>query len=308
MPLVDRSLVGAEQPSLDQRGDPVDAGEQAVGVLAAEARCALAVPFAGVAEILDAAVALPGVGDDRGAGADVVGDEGVQRSGGRVGKDRHPAPPEPLGLPNLDSHSYQRLLALLAAAPQPRLLAADERLVDLHATRQPLATWSHEHRAQPVQHGPCRLVGADLEGPLQALRREPVLLGGEKPTRHEPHRERGARLVEDGSRRHRCRRAARPAAEPPVAQSPAARLPACRAHEPVRPAQPLQVIQTVGVGAEPRLELAHRTRVIPSRQRRSAHGRRNYRASGPAKWIPPIPVTPLPALRGRASTVGHLRP
>ena len=67
------------------------------------------------------------------------GDERVQRGGGRVGEDRHPAAPEPLGLVDLNCHSYQRLLALGPSAAQPGLLAADERLVDLDRAGEPLS-------------------------------------------------------------------------------------------------------------------------------------------------------------------------
>jgi len=49
----DRTLVGAEQPALGERGDPVHAGEQPVGVVAAQASGALTVADAGVAEALD---------------------------------------------------------------------------------------------------------------------------------------------------------------------------------------------------------------------------------------------------------------
>ena len=44
-----------------------------------------------------------------------------------------------------------------------------------------------------MQHGPRRLVGADLQRPLQVQRREPVFAGGEQPAGGEPHRERRAR-------------------------------------------------------------------------------------------------------------------
>ena len=110
---------------------------------------------------------------------------------GRIG---HPAASETLRLVDLDGHADQGLLALLAAAAQPRLLAADEGLVDLHPAGEPFPTGPDQHRAQPVQHRPRRLVRADLQRPLQALRRDPVFLGGEQPARREPHGQRRARL------------------------------------------------------------------------------------------------------------------
>jgi hypothetical protein len=43
---------------------------------------------------------------------------------------------------------------------------------------------------------------------------------------------------------------------PPIAQSPAVGMGARRAGEPARPAQPLQVVQALRIGAKPGLELA----------------------------------------------------
>jgi len=122
-----------------------------------------------------------------------------------------------------------------------------------------------------VQHRPRRLVGADLQRPLEAERRDPVLLRGEQPTGREPHRQRRARAVEDRARRRRRARTAARAHPPPVTQPPAARPAALHAHEPRRPAQPLQVVQTVGVGREPGRELAHRPRVVDASTRSRGH-------------------------------------
>src|SRR5260370_37759771 len=58
--------------------------------------------------------------------------------------------------------------------------------------------------------------------------------------------------------------------------APPAGVPAPRADEPVWPAQPLQVVQTVSVGAEPGLELPGRPRVVPARP-----------------WLPPVHGTSL---------------
>jgi hypothetical protein len=76
--LVHRALVGAQQSSLGQGRDPVDSREQLAGVLPAGTGRALAAPIVGVAELVDAGIALPGIGDHGGAGLDVLGDEGVQ--------------------------------------------------------------------------------------------------------------------------------------------------------------------------------------------------------------------------------------
>ncbi len=77
MCVVYRALVGAEQPALRQRRDPVHAGQQPVGVVTRQADSALATALPGVAEALDACVALPAIGDHRRARLDVFAHEPV---------------------------------------------------------------------------------------------------------------------------------------------------------------------------------------------------------------------------------------
>jgi len=49
--------------------------------------------------------------------------------------------------------------------PAARAFPTDERLIDLHPAGEPLPTGPHEHRTQPMQHRPRRLVRADLQDP-----------------------------------------------------------------------------------------------------------------------------------------------
>lgn len=67
--------------------------------------------------------------------------------------------------------------------------------------------------------------------------------------------------VEDGPRRHGCSGVTVRAHEFPVSQPLSARTAAFRTDKPGRPAQPLQVVQAVGVGLEPDL-LAKGTGVV----------------------------------------------
>src|SRR6266511_5924189 len=137
--VVHRSLMGAEQPPLGQRGDPVHPGQHLVGILAAGTGRPLAAPVVDVAEPLQPAVARPPVGDDHRARLYVIGDEGVQRGTRGVGERRHPAPAEPLRLPDLHGDAGQDLLPPGPAAPQSRLLTADVGLVHLHRPGQPVS-------------------------------------------------------------------------------------------------------------------------------------------------------------------------
>ena len=175
-----------------------------------------------------------------------------------VGQQRHAAPADPFRLFDLYRDAGQDLLAPGPAAAQPRLLAADVGLVHLHRAGQQVTARPHQHRPQAVQHRPRCLVGADLQSPLQAQRRDPVLGRGEQPARGEPDRQRRPGPVEDRPRRHRGPMPAGGAHDAAVPEPPAFAEAALRAHEPLRPSHPLQVVQTVGIGAEPSLELAHR--------------------------------------------------
>src|SRR5674536_271213 len=118
---------------------------------------------------------------------------------------------------------------------------------------------AYQDRPQAVQHGPSGGVGADLQRPLQAQRRDAVLLRSEHPASGEPHRQRRSPPVEQGARGHRGTRPAAGALVPAITDRPPTGVVAARAHEAVRPAQPLQV---VGVGREPGLELPGRPRVV----------------------------------------------
>src|ERR1035437_4274934 len=89
-----------------------------------------------VADLVDAQVTGPSVGDHGGPWGDVVGDERVQRAGRPIGNDAHPTSPKTLWRPYFHGYCDQRLLALGPAAGQPGLLATDVGLVDLHPPRK----------------------------------------------------------------------------------------------------------------------------------------------------------------------------
>ena len=78
MSLVDGALMGAEQPALRKRGDPVHAWQQFGWVVATCSCGSLTAPVVDVAELVDLAVSLPAVGDQLRAGFDVIGDHPVK--------------------------------------------------------------------------------------------------------------------------------------------------------------------------------------------------------------------------------------
>jgi hypothetical protein len=91
--------------------------------------------------------------------------------------------------------------------------------------------------------------------------------------------------------------------DPAVAQPPAPADAALRAHEPLRPPHPLQVVQAVSIGAEPRLELSPGPGVVPAPTEPGLPAK-----STPVKWRPPDRRYPrLSALRP-IKTSGHPDP
>ena len=200
---VNRALVGAQQPPLAQRGDAVDCGQQAVRVLSSCAGRLLVDGPVLISLAADGPVRGPAVGDDLRPRLDVLPDERGQRVTAGVIERRHPAAADAFRLANLHGDPGKDLLAALPAAAQTGLLAADVGLIDLDRAGQPAPSRADQRRAQPVQHRPRRLIGADLQRPLQILRRDAILGGREQPAGVEPHRQRGPGPVEDSPRRHR---------------------------------------------------------------------------------------------------------
>ena len=116
---VHRALVGGKQPSLGQRRYAVHAGQQRADVLAQRLGGALAAPIMRIAGLVDAQVTGPSIGDYRGPRGDVVGDERVQRAGGAIRDDAHPAPSETLGLLNFHSNGDSAFLPLARPPASP---------------------------------------------------------------------------------------------------------------------------------------------------------------------------------------------
>src|SRR5262245_37896494 len=160
------ALVRAQQPSLDQGGDLVHCGEQLVGILPASSGGALAVSLVDVAKSVQPVISHPAVGDHGRSGLDVVGDEAVQAVRRTVAYGRDAAATDPPWWTDLDRDGGEDLLASGPAAAQSWLLAADIGLVHLDRASEPVAAWTHQHRADPVQYRPHGLVRTDLQRPL----------------------------------------------------------------------------------------------------------------------------------------------
>src|SRR6266511_1520453 len=137
-------------------------------------------------------------------------------------------------------------------------------------TRAPGSTWAvtkGRDARGPFEAGaasPTR-VRADLERAVQALGGDAVLLRGEHPAGREPHGERRSPAIEEGPCRHRGPATAGGTLVAAIGDRPSASVTAPRADEALGPPQPVQVVQAVGVGREPGLELPDGPRVVPAR-------------------------------------------
>jgi len=211
-------------------------------------------------------VARHPVGDHDRARLHVVQHERPQGRAGDIDDHLQPAaakPPTDL----LDGHLHHHL-ALGAPSAHSRLGAAEQRLVSLDDPRQPLAPTSHHRRAVAVQHRPRRLLRAEPERPLQAQRRDPVLLSGHLPSRGKPNRQRRPGTVEDRARRRRHPPAAHPARPATIRQLPPLPRSTHGAAEAIRPPQPVHIVQARRIGRKPRPNISVRARILDPNPRR----------------------------------------
>ena len=184
---------------------------------------------------------------------------GIRLSCVTSGTDRRRIRPKPLGdlIGDRDDRLRGRLPPVHGALDTP-----DVRLIDLDPSAQTLAGRADHRQAKPVQHRPRRLVGPEPQRPLQPERGDSLLLAGHQPRRREPRRQRRARAVENRSRRHRGLTPTHGALPTTAAQSPAGTTDAAWTAEPVRPAQPLQIVDARVIVWEPRQQLAVRARIV----------------------------------------------
>ncbi|MGF6413377.1 hypothetical protein OKW37_005112 [Paraburkholderia sp. MM5482-R2] len=232
------------------------------GVLAPRRRGPLATAVMDVTILLQPPVTLPGIGDDRRPGLDVIQHEGAKRFRGGIRHGRHSTAPESLRLHDLDRDTRQDLLPFGTASRKSGFFASDVGFVHLHLPAKALPIGANQNRPQAMKNSPHRLVGADLQGPLQTQRGDPIFSGSKMPTDRKPNRERSTCPVKDGASHHRCAATASSTHEPVVPKPPSSVMPTGRADEAARPSQPFEVVQAVCISREPGLKLPKGLRVV----------------------------------------------
>ncbi len=188
--------------------------------------------------------------------------ERLQRSRLRVGQHLQAQPPRSMPA-NLDHSTDERLLAVLAAAFETFLVAAEPELVDLDLALQELALGSDHRPAQLLQDQPRRLVAREPELALELLGGDPRVMGGDQISRPKPGAQRRARSMHHRPGRHRgLQGAGRALPQVPPLEHPGAAPAAARAAEPHWPAGGRKVGEARGVSREAVLELQNRAREV----------------------------------------------
>src|SRR5215467_3035641 len=252
------ALVGTQQPALKQRGDTMDCGHRDMGRLLHRLEGDHLVP---VACRDQTSVAGKAIGTDGRTTLKRGGGEVGHRRDGEVGDPGHPYSTELHASPTFDSDCHDRL-RVSAAAEGPWLRAAHVCLVHLDIAEQLIPARSDHRPSQFVQPAPGCLVAAQAEHRLEPQRADTLLLPSHVPGGCEPGPKQRMGVREDSDSGHR--RLPLAAAADPQATLAAPALPrrTSRAYEPVRPAQPLQVLPASAFIREPRLEFLPRPGVV----------------------------------------------
>jgi len=145
-----------------------------------------------------------------------------------------PLPQRPQGL----SHRHH------AHAFRHALRPANQDFIHFHPTGKAVTVRPNHCGTKAMQHRPGRLVGTEAQDTLKRLCRNTVFPRGHVPRNREPDCERSPRAMEDCSRCHRHATSAGLTPEPFVTESPAPTASAVRAHETMRPAQPIKIVET----------------------------------------------------------------
>lgn len=159
--------MGGVDPPLGECGNTMDAGQESIDGFPSGLHCTLIASIMDVAELLDSQVPPPPIGDHPRTWGDAVGDEGAQRVGSRVWDNPHAGPTEPSARVVFNGEDDEELLAGGAPAGQSLLVTTEVGLIDFHGPGEEFPAWTHQGRADPVEHRPGRLVGTDLQVALQ---------------------------------------------------------------------------------------------------------------------------------------------
>ena len=215
-------------------------------------------------------------------------DEGRQAIAGDVGNATH-ANSAASASSNLHRDGHDGLLNRLTP-PHVGLRSADVSLVHLDFSIEFVPSGPHHRTPQFVQPSPRGLVTAQPQNALQAQRTNPEFLGRDVPHCQEPRPQWRTRALEDRASRRRGLTLARDAAELTTNCLPRRRAPAPRTTETIGPTNPLQILDTGGLGREPAVKLLESPRIVHATHRMLSplviHASILHLVPTRGKWIP----------------------
>jgi len=253
--MTDRPLMGPQQPSFQEAGYAVAGWQQVPPYLARRADHSMSIP-----PRLQVIVSAPAIGSDLGARHD-QGLQGRDQRSPRCVVDMGQADsPNFPSWQELDRQQHQGL-SLGSPTPLARFLSSQITLIDFYKAFQSVPPRSNHRPTQLVHPGPCRLVAAQSQLPLDGQRTDPILLARDMPHGAKPQRQGKAASLKDSSNHHRDLASALSTKPQSTAHPPCLGAPTSRAPETLRPSQLLQVLPTSLIGRKLLLKLHQRMRV-----------------------------------------------
>lgn len=182
MNMLDTAMMGSEQPTLEQRDDPVHARQQPArpGVILPDHSDTMTVSLAP-----EVRIAPPAIGNHLAARLNGFLDEGDQRLCGEV-CDVSEACTTDLLARSLNRHGKSGLFYTLSPEPT-RIDAAKKRIINLDHPYQPFSPGTHCGAAQLVEPCPGGLIALESKEPLQPLGAPSGLLGAYPPDGKKPY-------------------------------------------------------------------------------------------------------------------------
>src|SRR3990172_3466428 len=254
---LDPPLVCAQEPPLQERGDPMHPRQQGVGRLSAALNHPWTMNVSGSGK---ARIRRQAVGDDHASRFHGLLDESDETVRGGIPDSLKPDTADG-GIPDLGSHSYKGLVTHVASPPT-FLDAPHEGFVHLYLAPQTITPRTDHRPAKLVEPCPRCRVTAQSQNPLQPKGTGPILLTAHPPHHLEPEPEGLSGPVEDCARRHgRLVFALLAMHQPSLGQPGVPRL-ASRAPIPRWPAEADQVFAAQLLAGEPSVKLFHGARIL----------------------------------------------
>ena len=252
--LADGTLVGAEQPALQQRHDPMYPRQEMFAFGAA----ALYPPVVGIA--LQSKIGSQPIGPNGTPRLDGLSDKSVETGLGQIGDTTQADAPNARAI-FFCCHENQSLL-VCQPADHPLFFAAPVSLVHLYCPVQSIPARPDHSPSQFVQQGPGRLVAAESQCSLQTQSTHSILLAGDMPNGPEPNGERQMTVLENRARCYRDLVTAIRAQPQAPAGRPSPFSAAARTDETLEPPQGKQVLPTRLFVDEPFFQFQDRARIV----------------------------------------------